>query len=194
MVQKKILVIQGHPDRESFCFALAESYKKSAVEAGHSVEEIRLRDLKFNPILEYGYRKRTELESDLLDSQKKILWADHIVWIYPVWWGSVPALLKGFLDRVLIPGFAFKKREGSVWWDKFLTGRTSRIISTMDQPAWYFWLIYGEPSNRMMKRTVLEFCGIKPVRVTSIGPIRMSSEKFRMKWLEKVGTLGKKGI
>lgn len=87
------------------------------------MEEIRLRDLKFNPILEYGYRKRTELESDLLDSQKKILWADHIVWIYPVWWGSVPALLKGFLDRVLIPGFAFKKREGSVWWDKFLTGR-----------------------------------------------------------------------
>ncbi len=129
-----------------------------------------------------------------MDSQKKILWADHIVWIYPVWWGSVPALLKGFLDRVLIPGFAFKKREGSVWWDKFLTGRTSRIISTMDQPAWYFWLVYGEPSNRMMKRTVLEFCGIKPVEVTSIGPIRMSTEKFREKWLGKVGVFGKKGI
>ncbi|TGN13371.1 NAD(P)H-dependent oxidoreductase [Leptospira ilyithenensis] len=194
MVQKKILIIQGHPDQESFGFALAESYKKGAENAGHSVEEIRLRDLKFNPILEYGYRKRTELEPDLLDSQKKILWADHIVWIYPVWWGSVPALLKGFLDRVLIPGFAFKRREGSVWWDKFLTGRSSRIISTMDQPAWYFWLVYGEPSNRMMKRTVLEFCGIKPVQVTSIGPIRMSKEKFRENWLEKVGAFGKKGI
>ncbi|WP_411822378.1 NAD(P)H-dependent oxidoreductase [Leptospira sp. 'Mane'] len=194
MNHKKILIIQGHPDSESFNFALAESYKKGAKEAGYDVQEIILRNLKFNPVLDYGYRKRTELEPDFLDSQKKILWADHIVWIYPVWWGSVPALLKGFLDRVLLPGFAFKKREGSVWWDKLLKGRSARIISTMDQPPWYYWLVYGEPSNRMMKRTVMEFCGITPVRLTSIGPIRLSKDKFRKKWIGKMETLGKKGI
>jgi putative NADPH-quinone reductase len=125
----KILIINGHPDKESYNYALAESYKKGAAESGAEVQEINISELHFNPNLEFGYRKRTELEPDLLKAQESIKWADHIVWIYPVWWGSVPGLMKGFLDRVLLPGFAFKKREGSVWWDKYLTGKTSRFIA-----------------------------------------------------------------
>lgn len=187
---RKILIINGHPDKESYCFALAEAYSKGALASGAEVQEIVVADLQFSPNLQFGYRKRTELEPDLKDSWEKIQWADHLVWVYPVWWGSIPAILKGFVDRVFLPGFVFKKRENSLWWDKLLTGKSARIISTLDQPAWYYWLVNRQPSHNAMKKQTLEFCGVKPVRVTTIGPIRLSKEEFRKKWLTKVENLG----
>lgn len=186
----KVLIINGHPDKESYNHALASSYKKGAVNSGAEVQEINIGELDFNPNLQFGYRKRTELEPDLVKSQESIKWADHIVWVYPVWWGSVPGLLKGFLDRVLLPGFAFKKREGSVWWDKYLTGKTSRIICTMDQPTWYYRWINGRPSHIAMKKLTMNFIGIKKVRITAIGPLRLSKVDFREKWLKRVEKLG----
>lgn len=192
MNNKKILLINGHPDRESFNFGLSDAYKKGAEKSGAEIKEINIRELNFNPNLEFGYRKRTELEPDLLDAQEKLKWADHIVWIYPVWWGSVPAIMKGFLDRVLLPGFAFQKREGSVWWDKYFTGKTSRIICTMDQPLWYYKLVYRSPSHNAMKKLTMQFIGVKSVKITSIGPVRLSTDKFREKWLNKVEQLGER--
>jgi putative NADPH-quinone reductase len=188
----KILLIQGHPDKESYNHALAASYKKGALSSGAEIKEITIGDLKFNPNLEFGYRKRTALEPDLIKAQESIKWADHIVWVYPLWWGSVPALMKGFLDRVLLPGFAFQKREGSVWWDKLLTGKSSRIICTMDQPTWYYRWINRRPSHIAMKKLTMNFIGIKKVRITSIGPIRLSKDTFRQNWLQKIEKLGSK--
>ena len=186
----KILLINGHPDKESYNYALAASYVKGATNSGAEVQEIQIGELDFNPNLQFGYRKRAELEPDLLKAQESIKWADHIVWVYPVWWGSVPALMKGFLDRILLPGFAFKKREGSVWWDKYLTGKTSRIICTMDQPTWYYRWMNGRPSHMAMKKLTMNFIGIKKVAITSIGPLRLSKDEFRQKWLNKVEKLG----
>lgn len=191
---KKTLIIQGHPDEESYCRALGNAYKMGAISEGAEVQEIVVSEISFNPSLNFGYRKRTELEPDLLAAQDKIKWADHLVIIYPLWWGGMPALLKGFFDRTFLPGFAFQKRENSVWWDKYLTGKSARVITTMDQPPWYHWLIYGEPAHKAMKKMILEFCGIKPVKITSVGPIRFSTDEFRKKHLEKVKTLGLKQI
>jgi putative NADPH-quinone reductase len=189
---KKILIINGHPDQESFCFSLAESYKKGALETRAEIKEIIIRDLHFNPNLQFGYRQRTELEDDLLEAWDKIKWADHLVWVYPVWWGGVPAIMKGFIDRLFLPGLAFRKKEGSlIHWDKLLKGKTARIISTLDQPVWYYWLVYREPSNNAMKKLVLQFCGVSPVKVTTFGPIRLSTETYRRKRIEKVKHLGK---
>ena len=187
---KKILIINGHPDKESFNFALAEAYKKGAKQSNVEIKEINIRELNFNPNLQFGYRKRTELEPDLLEAQDKLKWADHLVWIHPVWWGSVPAIMKGFLDRILLPGFAFNKRENSLWWDKYFIGKTARIICTLDQPAWYYKWIYGNPSHNAMKKVTLEYIGVKKVRITTIGPIRLSKEEFRANWLRKVEKLG----
>lgn len=188
---KKILIINGHPDKESFNYALSEAYKTGAKKSTTEIQEINIRELNFNPNLQFGYRKRTELEPDLLEAQEKLKWADHLVLVYPVWWGSVPAIMKGFLDRVLLPGFAFNKKENSLWWDKCFTGKTARIICTLDQPAWYYKWIYRSPSHNAMKKLTLNYIGIKKVRITTIGPIRLSKEKFRAKWLKKVATLGK---
>ncbi|GGF35850.1 NAD(P)H-dependent oxidoreductase [Echinicola rosea] len=189
---KKILIINGHPDRESYSFGLSSAYKIGAEKSGADIKEIHIRDLDFNPNLEFGYRKRTELEPDLLDAQEKLKWAEHLVWVYPVWWGSVPAIMKGFLDRVLLPGFAYNKRKDSLWWDKKLTGKTARIICTLDQPSWYYRLVNGSPSHHAMKRGTLNFIGVKKVKITTIGPIRLSKETFREKWLGKVEKLGQK--
>lgn len=188
---KKILVINGHPDKESYCCALADAYTKGAVASGAEVKEIRVAELRFDPNLRFGYRMRTELEPDLIDSWEKIKWADHLVWVYPVWWGSLPAILKGFIDRVFLPGFAFKKREDSLLWDALLKGKSARIISTLDQPVWFYWLVNRQPSYWAMKRLTLNFCGIKPVKATTIGPIRLSTDSFRNKWLAKVEQLGR---
>lgn len=191
---KKILIIKGHPDKESFNFALAEAYKKGVQKTDSEVKEINIRDLNFNPNLQFGYRKRTELEPDLLEAQDKLKWADHLVWIYPIWWGSVPAIMKGFLDRILLPRFAFNKKENSLWWDKLFTGKTARIICTLDQPAWYYKWFYGNPSHNAMKKLTLNFIGVRKVKITTIGPIRLSKDSFRAKWLKKVEKLGKFNI
>jgi len=191
-MSKKILIVNGHPDAESYNFALAAAYKKGALAAGAEVQEINIRELTFSPNLEYGYRKCTELEPDLLKAQEQLKWAEHIVWVYPVWWGSVPAIMKGFLDHVLLPGFAFKKRDGSIWWDKFMTGKSARIICTLDQPGWFYRLVNGRPSDHAMKKLVCGFVGIKPVRTTTVAPMRLSSDAFRAKWLRKVEALGVK--
>ncbi|MEM6801700.1 MAG: NAD(P)H-dependent oxidoreductase [Bacteroidota bacterium] len=187
---KKILIVNGHPDQESFNYALSAAYQKGLAQTDAELQLINIAELNFNPNLQFGYRKRTELEADLLQAQEKLLWADHIVWIYPVWWGSVPAIMKGFLDRVLLPGFAFKKREGSVWWDNFFTGKTARIICTLDQPSWYYRLFNRAPSHFAMKKLTLNFIGVKSIKITSIGPLRLSKEEFREKWLRKIEKLG----
>ena len=194
MMPKKIVIINGHPDKESYNYALAKAYKNGAIKSGAEVREIVIGELNFSLNLKYGYRKRTELEPDLLKSQETLKWAEHIVWVYPVWWGSVPAIMKGFLDRVLLPGFAFKKREGSVWWDKYFTGKTSRLICTMDQPTWFYRLINRAPSHHAMKKLTMNFIGVKSVKITAIGPLRLSKEEFRDKWLSKVTKLGEKNL
>ena len=191
---KNILLIQGHPDPESFNFALYAAYKKGT-EANKDlkIEEIIVRDLDFNPNLEFGYRKRTELEPDLLESIEKIKRADHIVLFFPVWWGSMPAILKGFFDRTFLPTIAFKKRDGSVWWDKYFTGKSARVVTTMDQPTWFYRWINGRPTYHALKKLTFQFVGISKVRMTTIGPLRLSKVEWREKKLAKMERLGRKG-
>jgi NAD(P)H dehydrogenase (quinone) len=189
---KKILIINGHPNNNSFNFALADSYRKGAIQSGADVREIIIRDLKFNPNLQSGYQKRTELEPDLLEAWEKIKWAEHLVWVHPVWWGGLPAITKGFIDRLFLPGFAFQYRENSVWWDKLLSGKTAHIITTLDQPGWYYRLMFGKPSVNQLKKSTLEFCGVKPVKVSYFGPVKSSDEPTREKWLVKAEHNGRK--
>jgi putative NADPH-quinone reductase len=113
-----------------------------------------------------------------------------LVFIYPNWWSTYPALLKGFFDRAFLPGFAFRYRENSPLWDKLLTGRSARILVTMDTPAWYYSLINGKPGHNSIKIGVLQFSGIKPVKIASFSPIKSSTETKRMKWLTKAEKLG----
>ncbi|WP_316836283.1 NAD(P)H-dependent oxidoreductase [Pedobacter nutrimenti] len=192
--KKNILIINGHPNRDSFNFALAKAYKEAAILKGASVAEINIADLHFNPNLQFGYTKRMDLEPDLLESLEKIRQADHLVWVHPVWWGGLPAMMKGFIDRLFLPGLTYKYKDNSVWWDKLLTGKTARIITTIDQPAWYYRFVYGNSGINQLKKSTLEFCGIKPVKVTTIGVIKTSDNEKREQWLNKMTELGGKHL
>ena len=189
---KKILIINGHPNKESLNHSLCEAYKKGATAAGCEVQEIVISDLDFNPNLQYGYKKRMELEPDLLDAWQKIQWSNHIVWVHPVWWGGLPAITKGFIDRLFLPGMAFSYKENSVFWNKLLKGRSAHIITTLDQPGWYYRLFFGRPSINQLKKSVLQFCGISPVKHTYIGIVKTASEKQIENWINKAYNLGKK--
>lgn len=189
-MSKKILIVLGHPNKDTFCGSLAESYKKGAIQSGAEVKEIFISDLKFDPILHRGYKEIQELEPDLVQAQELIKWAEHLVFVYPTWWATMPALLKGFFDRVFLPGFAFKYRENSPYWDKYLTGKSARVITTMDAPAWYNFLVYGNAGQKTIKRGTLQFCGIKPVKVTTIGGVKAMKKEQLTNWLTKAEKLG----
>lgn len=188
---KKITILNGHPNTASFNFALVEAYLKGAKASGAEVRQITLANMEFDTNLKYGYQKRMELEPDLLKAIDDIKWADHLVWVHPVWWGGLPALLKGFIDRIFLPGIMYKYRDNSMLWDKLLKGKTAHILTTLDQPGWYYRLMYGRPSVNQLKKSTLQFCGVSPVQVTYIGIVRNSKENQRTKWLTKVENLGR---
>lgn len=189
-MKKKILVIVGHPDTGSFCDTLAAAYIDGATNSGAEVRKLHIGELKFDPILWRGYKKIQELEPDLVKAQELIQWSNHMVFVYPNWWGAMPAILKGFFDRVFLPGFAFKYRENSHFWDKLLKGRTAHLMVTMDTPSWYYRWIYHRPGHNQMKRTILGFCGINVVKISDFAPIKESSKRQREQWLARAKTLG----
>lgn len=191
MKGNKILIINGHPDPESFSAGLTQAYLKGAQASKAEVSLINIRDLKFDPNLKFGYRKRSELEPDLLLSIEKIKEADHIVWIFPMWWYGYPALMKGFIDRTFLPKITFGYEPDKTRPNRLLKGKTGRIIVSADTPKWYNTLFMKSPAINQLKKGTLEFCGIKPVKVTYISPIRDSKPAFREKWLAKIERLGK---
>ncbi|MED1787944.1 NAD(P)H-dependent oxidoreductase [Brevibacillus laterosporus] len=188
---KKILIIQGNPVKESYGEALAEAYQKGAVSTGAEVKSLRLANLDFNPNLAGGYKNKPQLEDDLILAQQLISWADHLVFVYPIWWGAPPALLKGFLDRVFMPGYAFSYKKGSSLPQQLLKGRSARLIVTMDSPYWYYSLVQGKPGHRMMKKSTLQFCGISPVKITTLSQVGKADDEKRKRWLRTVNQLGK---
>jgi len=191
---KKILIILGHPVSDTFSNSVLQAYSGAALDAGAEVRVTRLRDLDFNPNFSAGYRGHQELEPDLKQAQEDILWADHLVLIYPNWWATFPALMKGFIDRTLLPGFAFRYQKGTLIWDKLLRSRSARVIVTMDTPLWYYRWYLRRPGHHAMKKGILNFCGFHPVRFLTIGPLKTSSEARRRRWLNKVERLGRKMV
>lgn len=189
---KNVLLINGHPVKDSFNFALANSYKQGAELGEFNVSSINIRELDFNPNLVFGYNKRMEMEPDIKNAINQIKHADHLVWIFPMWWYGVPALLKGFIDRTFLPDIAFRSRNGKLP-EKLLKGKTARIIMTSDTPRWFDFLFMKSPAINQLKKGTLGFSGISPVRVTYISPIKNSSDKVRKRWIKKVNLLGRKG-
>lgn len=189
---RKVLIILAHPRKNSLCAALAAAYRRGAIAAGAELKELLLSDMRFDPLARTARPEDQPLENDLMAAQEAILWADHLVVVYPTWWGTYPALLKGFLDRVLVSGFAFRYRDGSLWWDKLLAGRTGHLITTMDAPPLYDRIVNRWPGINGLKRSVFHFCGVKPVRASAFGPVRGSSQERREEWVRRVEALGRR--
>lgn len=190
---RNILIIQGHPDPDEhhFCHALADAYASGAEEAGHALRRVEVAKLRFSLLRSKQQFDEEPVTKALMPAQEAIGWADHIVIVYPLWLGTMPALLKGFLEQVLRPGFAFII-EGKGW-RKNLKGKTARIVVTMGMPAFIYRFYFGAHGLRNLKRNILHFSGIKPARATLIGMVEALSEAKRDKWLEKLAAFGREG-
>lgn len=183
-MQKKVLVINAHPYSESYVSELFRTYVKNLDNNKHQLKTIELGKMTFDPVLRYGYSKRMPVDNDIELSQNLINWADHIVFFYPIWWTSMPALLKGWIDRVLTPGFAFNSK--GLKNTKHLKGRTAQLFLTSDAPAIYERLILNSPV-RLMKQHILGYCGIRVVKSDILGMVNAPKrEKARKKFIEKV--------
>lgn len=192
--KKKIFILLGHPDSETLSGYLADSYEKGATEAGHKVRRTNIGKLKFDPILHKGYKEIQTLEPDLIKVQENFKWADHIVILYPNWWCTMPALLKGMFDRMFLPGFAFRFSRKKSWkWDKLLEGRSARIVILVGVQPFVERFLFGDFTNELA-RGILGFAGIKPVDITIFGPSERSSEKKKKSWHKKVENFGKRAI
>ncbi|MCL2296825.1 MAG: NAD(P)H-dependent oxidoreductase [Proteobacteria bacterium] len=189
MDNKRVLLVLASPTG-SFGETLAEAYRDGAQSAGHDLRLLALNQLAFDPILHQGYREIQTLEPDLLAAQDAIRWAQHLVFVYPLWWGTMPALLKGFVERLFLPGFAFQYRPNTMVPDKLLRGRSAQLIVTMDTPPWFFRLFFRNAGHRIMKNHILEFCGIRPVSILDFGPIKTADANKRQKWLRQVRDAG----
>lgn len=185
---KNILVINANPKTNSLTKSLTKQYCKT-VENRHNVKVIHVGDLQFELDLHEGYGAIQELEPDLIDAQKLISWAQHIVIISPVWWGTVPAKFKGLIDRTFLPGFAFKYEEGQSIPDKLLKGKTSEIIVMLDTPVLWYKYFQGNVIYKHLKKTILDFAGIKNRRTTYFGPVIDANEKQVAGWHKKVNQL-----
>lgn len=180
-----VLVLDGHPDPSSLTAALAASY---AAGAGEDAVLLTLRDLSFDAHLHAGYREPQSLEPDLVRAQQLLSWSDHVAVLTPLWWGSVPALLKGFFDRTLERGWAFRYKPNGLP-EGLLAGRTGRLVVTSDSPGWYLPFV-GDSTVKQVRGRTMEFCGIKPTRVTRFTTVRTRSETEIAGWLDQARDLG----
>lgn len=185
----KIYVLLGHPSKKGFNGKIYETYCKAALDAGHEVKSQFLGELSFDPIFWGTKGDCQKLEPDLKTAQEYIAWCDKWVIIYPMWWGSFPALLKGFFDRALLSDFAYKSHKDDQFWDKLLKGKQAQIITTCDAPSWWVWLTYRNCDTRTLKSAILGYCGISPVKVKRIDKLRTKSEKQKELILNEVSKL-----
>jgi putative NADPH-quinone reductase len=192
---KHIVIIQGHPDAQvrHYGHALADEYAKGAQDGGHEVQRIEVAHLDF-PLLRTKEDFEKGVPPDAIrQAQETIKWADHLVIIYPLWLGSMPALLKAFLEQVFRPGFAFDYQASGKMPRKLLTGKSARIVVSMGMPALiYRWFFFAH-SLKNLQRNILGFSGIKPIRSTLIGSIEGLTDHQRADWLDVLRDLGEQG-
>lgn len=191
-MSRKIAIIVGHPDPAPvrYCRALANAYAEGAAEASHEIRRVDIGTLDIPMLKSQTEWKSSPLPPSLTDAQQALLWADHVVIIYPLWLGDVPAKLKAFLEQILRPGDALSL-TAKPFDRKPLSGKSARVVVTMGMPALLYRWGFGAHSLKSLKRNVLWFVGVKPARDTVIGMIEAKNPNQRFRWLERMRELGR---
>lgn len=188
----KIAIVVGNPMRDSYSEALGQAYLRGAQSGGHEAKLFLLARMNFDAILREGYRREQPLEPDLVAARQVLKASDHLVFVFPLWCGDMPALMKGFIERVLQPDLlAIQGSHDKASWSIF-QGKSARIIMTMGMPGWFYWWYYGAHALKLLKRNILHFTGVTPVRSTVYGMVVGVGDEKRQQWLREVEALGHK--
>jgi NAD(P)H dehydrogenase (quinone) len=186
----RIFLFIGHPRGASLSHGLADAYARGARTQGADIRRMHLSDMSFDADLTDGYHARKALEPCLETWRANTLWANHLCWVYPQWWGGMPAKMKGVIDRAFLPGFAMQYHDNDPWWDRLLKGRSADVLITADAPVFFDAVFYRRAAKNQVVRTVLGFSGVKPVRTMQIGPVKSASETTIAKWLARAEAQG----
>ena len=189
---RPIVVIQGHPDtaQPHLCHAMAEAYARGADAAGHDVTRVSVAEYDF-PLLrsqDDWMAGRAGTPPALLDVQDRCVAAAHIVIVFPLWLGTMPALLKGFMEQTFRPGVALS--YGATYPQPLFKGKSARLIVTMGMPSLAYRLYYRAHGVRNLERSILGFAGVRPVRTALFGMVGQRNEQRRQVWLDRVRALG----
>ena len=190
VLMTKIAIVVGNPMRDSYSEALGQAYLRGAQSGGHEAKLFMLARMNFDAILREGYRREQPLEPDLVAARQALKASDHLVFVFPLWCGDMPALMKGFIERVLQPDLlAIQGSHDRASWS-ILKGKSARIIMTMGMPGWFYWWYFGAHALKLLKRNILHFTGVSPVRSTVYGMVVGVGDEKRKQWLREVEALG----
>ena len=192
---KRIFILNGHPAESSLSKAISETYLQTAREAGHEVRLMHLHDMAFDADYGFaGYARHKPLEPDLETFRENVEWAQHMVMATPMWWGGLPAKLKGLFDRTFLPGWAFNTRKMKLGLpEPMLSGRSARVFMTSDTPNWAFGLLYRKAMQRQIESQIFHYVGIKPVRFCHFSPATKATPEKVKTWLDKAAESGRQG-
>jgi putative NADPH-quinone reductase len=192
MTFRRILVLHGHPDADPkrYGHALADAYVEGARAAGHEVRRIDIGRVDFPLLRRRDDWEHGTLPAALAEARDAIAWAEHLVLVFPLWLGDMPALLKGFLEQVARPGFALGDAGAGGMPRKLLAGRSARVVVTMGMPAAVYRWWFLAHSIASLERNILRFVGIAPVRRTLIGLVEGMGDARRGAWLGRLRALG----
>jgi putative NADPH-quinone reductase len=188
---KRIAIVQGHPDPggHHLLNALADAYADGAVAAGLEVRRIEVASLDF-PLLQTQVEfEAGRIPASLEQAQDDMRWAEHWVFLFPLWHGTLPALLKGFVEQIFRPGFALEYQKDA-FPRRLLAGRSARIVVTMGMPTWIYRWYFGAFGVRGFAKSVLSFAGIRPVRTTLYGGLASADAQQQAGWLEEMRRYG----
>ncbi|MEO1292922.1 MAG: NAD(P)H-dependent oxidoreductase [Pseudomonadota bacterium] len=186
----KISIVVGHPRTHTFCEALGDAYLSGATEAGHEAQLFNTARMEFDPVLREGFDRSQPLEPDLEAAHSAMMAADHLVMIFPLWLGTMPAIFKGYLERVLQPELLEPAKRDD--FPPILKGKSARVVMTMGMPGFVYRWWFGAHALQVVKRNILGFVGVSPIRSTIYGSVEQVGNEQRTAWLEEMRELGKR--
>ena len=188
-----IVIIQGHPDPagDRFCHALADAYAAGAEAAGIEVKRIEVAKLEFALLRTQAEFEKGAPAPQIAAAQEAIRWAEHLVIVFPIWFGGPPAFLKAFFEQLLRKGFALSSPQAALM--SLLAGKSVRVIVTMGAPLPIFRLILGGHGVASFVKGLLWATGAGPVRQTLFGRAHLEDPARKARWLAEVRALGARG-
>jgi len=190
---KRIFILNGHPAERSLSRTLVEAYAEQARDAGHEVRITHLHDLTFDTDFGWvNFEQPKPLEPALEQFLQDLSWSEHFMMSTPMWWGGLPAKLKGLFDRTLLPGRAFDTRNKNLIGlpSPMLSGRSARVVITSDTPSWFMRLAYKNAMIWQLRGQILGFVGLKPTRLTHLGPASEAKPEQVQRWVKQIKAMG----
>ena len=185
----KILIILGHPDKKSFNRAIANECKKRLIENGHSVMFHDLHEEKFDPIITATEIPKNGEFNELIKKHcDDLTKSDGIIIVHPNWWGQPPAILKGWIDRVIRPGVAYEFEDGDNGEGipvGLLKAKTGIVFNTSNTNEKRENEIFGDPLETIWKNCIFDFCGVKQFERKIYRVVVTSSLEQRLQWLKE---------